>query len=196
MAVADDRTAALLGKLTKAEGVALDDESVTPIGEENVFWARLSASDGSGLGLKRFGAFNPQTVNAVAPDGNEGLLVAGEFSGTLEFGGEPRTSAGGRDGYVARLNAEGQELWLQPLGGIGFQAATGVAVATVQGGLIVVAGRFSGALRVGEYRVESAGGSDVFLACFDMNGMPLWLERFGDGFDQQARAVAMNSAAT
>ncbi len=53
VAVADDRTAALLGRLTKAEGVALDDESVTPIGEENVFWARLSASDGSGLGLKR-----------------------------------------------------------------------------------------------------------------------------------------------
>ncbi|WP_437746083.1 SBBP repeat-containing protein [Sorangium sp. So ce302] len=190
VAVADDRTAALLGRLTKAEDVALDDESVTPIGEENVFWARLSASDGSGLGLKRFGAFDPQTVNALVPDGNEGLLVAGEFSGTLEFGGEPRTSAGGRDGYVARLDAEGQELWLQPLGGIGFQAATSVAATAM--GRLVVAGRFSGALHVGEDRLESAGGSDVFLASFDDNGAPLWSERFGDGFDQQARAVAMD----
>ncbi|WP_437986124.1 hypothetical protein [Sorangium sp. So ce117] len=190
VAVADDRTAALLGRLTKAEDVALDDESVTPIGEENVFWARLSASDGSGLGLKRFGAFDPQTVNALVPDGNEGLLVAGEFSGTLEFGGEPRTSAGGRDGYVARLDAEGKELWLQPLGGIGFQAATSVAAAPER---LVVAGRFSGALHVGKERLESAGGSDVFLASFNDEGVLLWSERFGDGFDQQARAVATDA---
>ncbi|WP_437299684.1 SBBP repeat-containing protein [Sorangium sp. So ce426] len=190
VAVADDRTAALLGRLTKAEDVALDDESVTPIGEENVFWARLSASDGSGLGLKRFGAFDPQTVNALVPDGNEGLLVAGEFSGTLEFGGEPRTSAGGRDGYVARLDAAGQELWLQPLGGIGFQAATSVAAAPDR---LVVAGRFSGALHVGKNRLESAGGSDVFLASFNDDGVLLWSQRFGDGFDQQARAVAMDA---
>ncbi|WP_437717614.1 hypothetical protein WMF45_15125 [Sorangium sp. So ce448] len=191
VAVFDDRTAALVGRLTKAEDVALDDESVTPIGEENVFWARLAASDGSGLGLKRFGAFDPQTVNALVPDGNEGLLVAGEFSGTLEFGGEPRTSAGGRDGYVARLDAEGQELWLQPLGGIGFQAATSVGATAA--GLLAVAGRFSGALHVGKDRLESAGGSDVFLASFNNDGVPLWSKRFGDGFDQQARAVAMDA---
>ncbi|AUX31193.1 hypothetical protein SOCE836_033210 [Sorangium cellulosum] len=190
VAVADDRSAALLGRLTAAEGVALDDERVTPIGVENVFWARLSASDGAGLGLKRFGAFDPQIVNAVATDGNEGLLLAGEFSGKLEFGGAPRTSAGGRDGYVARLDAEGRELWLQPLGGIGFQAATGVAA--IAAGRLVVAGRFSGALSVGKDRLQSAGGNDVFVASFDADGTPLWSERFGDGFDQQARAVAMD----
>ncbi|WP_437649731.1 hypothetical protein [Sorangium sp. So ce362] len=190
VAVADDRSAALLGRLTAAEGVALDDERVTPIGVENVFWARLAASDGAGLGLKRFGAFDPQIVNGLATDGNEGLLVAGEFSGKLEFGGAPRTSAGGRDGYVARLDAEGRELWLQPLGGIGFQAATGVAASAT--GRIVVAGRFSGALSLGKDRLQSAGGSDVFVASLEADGTPLWSERFGDGFDQQARAVAMD----
>ncbi|WP_437626037.1 hypothetical protein [Sorangium sp. So ce1151] len=190
VAVADDRTAALLGRLTEAESVALDGRSVSPIGAENVFWARLAANDGAGLDLKRFGAFDPQIVNALATDGNEGLLVAGEFSGTLEFGGEPRTSAGGRDGYIARLDAEGRELWLQPLGGLGFQAATSVAASAT--GRIVVAGRFSGALVIGKDRLESAGGSDVFVASFDADGTPLWSKRFGDGFDQQPRAVAMD----
>lgn len=190
VAVADDRTAALLGRLTRDEGVALDDRSVTPIGAENVFWARLAANDGAGLDLKRFGAFDPQIVNAIATDEDEGVLVAGEFSGTLEFGGAPRTSAGGRDGYVARLDAEGRELWLQTLGGRGFQAATGVAAAAT--GRVVVVGRFTGALTIGGERLESAGGSDVFVASFDADGRPLWSRRFGDGFDQQARAVAMD----
>ncbi|MGK3994969.1 SBBP repeat-containing protein [Sorangium sp. So ce1024] len=190
VAVADDRTAALLGRLTRDEGVALDDRSVTPIGAENVFWARLAANDGAGLDLKRFGAFDPQIVNAIATDEDEGVLVAGEFSGTLEFGGAPRTSAGGRDGYVARLDAEGRELWLQTLGGRGFQAATGVAAAAT--GRVVVVGRFTGALTIGDERLESAGGSDVFVASFDADGRPLWSRRFGDGFDQQARAVAMD----
>ncbi|WP_437639262.1 SBBP repeat-containing protein [Sorangium sp. So ce854] len=190
VAVADDRTAALLGRLTEDEGVALDDRSVTPIGAENVFWARLAANDGAGLDLKRFGAFDPQIVNAIATDEDEGVLVAGEFSGTLEFGGAPRTSAGGRDGYVARLDAEGRELWLQPLGGRGFQAATGVAASAT--GRVVVVGRFTGALTIGDDRLESAGGSDVFVASFDADGTPLWSRRFGDGFDQQARAVALD----
>ncbi|AUX21890.1 hypothetical protein SOCEGT47_023860 [Sorangium cellulosum] len=186
VAVAGDGTAALLGRLTGS--VALDDESVEPVGVENVFWARLAPDDGAALGLKRFGAFDPQIVNALATDVNGDLLVAGEFSGTLDLGGEQRTSTGGRDGYVARLDPEGRAQWLAPLGGPGLQAAMGVAASA--DGRIVVAGRFSGALRVGAERLESAGGSDVFVASFDPAGGLLWARRFGDGFDQQARAVA------
>ncbi|AUX41599.1 hypothetical protein SOCE26_030200 [Sorangium cellulosum] len=190
VAVASDGSAALVGRLTKAERVALDDDVVDSVGAENVFFARLAESDGSGLGLRRFGAFDPQIVNAIARDPEGHLLVAGEFSGTLEFGGAPRTSLGGRDGYVARLDDEGQELWVQPLGGKGPQAATGVAAS--EDGQIVVAGRFSGAMAIGSDRLESDGGSDVFVASFDEAGNPLWSRRFGDGFDQQARAVALD----
>ncbi|WP_437707275.1 hypothetical protein WMF45_26435 [Sorangium sp. So ce448] len=189
VAVAGDGAAALLGRL--AGDVKLDEERVSAIGGDNVFLARVAGSDGAGLGLRRFGAFDPQIVNALAADGNGDLLVAGEFSGTLEFGGAPRTSTGGRDGYLVRLDAEGHEAWLQPLGGMGYQAGTSVAAGV--NGRVVAAGRFSGTLAIGAVTYTSAGGNDVFAASFDAEGALLWSERFGDGFDQRARAVAVDA---
>ncbi|WP_437601928.1 hypothetical protein WMF28_09975 [Sorangium sp. So ce590] len=189
VAVAGDGAAVLLGKL--AGEVRLGAEQVSAVGGENVFLARVAGSDGAGLGLRRFGAFDPQVVNALVADVNGDLLVAGEFSGTLEFGGAPRTSAGGRDGYLVRLDPEGQESWLLPLGGIGYQAGT--AAASGEDGRVVVAGRFSGTLALGATAHVSAGGSDVFAASFDASGALLWSRQFGDGFDQRARAVAVDA---
>ncbi|WP_437972239.1 hypothetical protein WMF04_24370 [Sorangium sp. So ce260] len=189
VAVAGDGAAVLLGKL--AGQVKLDKDLVSAIGGENVYLARVAGSDGAGLGLRRFGAFDPQVVNALAADLNGDLLVAGEFSGTLEFGGAPRTSAGGRDGYLVRLDPEGRESWLVPLGGIGYQAGT--SAASGKDGRVVVAGRFSGTLELGATAHASAGGSDVFAASFDASGALLWSRQFGDGFDQRARAVAVDA---
>lgn len=189
VAVAGDGAAVLLGRL--AGSVKLDDALVSAIGVENVFWARVAGDDGAGLGLRRFGAFDPQIVNALVADVNGDLLVAGEFSGTLEFGGTPRTSAGGRDGYLVRLDPEGHEVWLQPLGGVGFQAGTCAASGT--DGRVVATGRFSGTLAIGAATLRSAGGNDVFVASFDAAGALLWSKRFGDGFDQRSRAVAVDA---
>jgi hypothetical protein len=190
VAVAGDGSAVLLGKLTSR--LAIDGMSVSPLGAENVFWARLASGDGRGIGLKRFGAFDPQIANALATDVNGDLLVAGEFSGKVEFGGEQLESTGGRDGYFARLATEGEEIWLKPLGGVGFQA--GASAAGSADGGTVVAGRFSGSLVIDSTVLKSAGNSDVFVASFDAAGALLGASRFGDGFEQRSGALAVDAA--
>ena len=54
------------------------------------------------------------------------LIVGGSFAGTLRIGERVIASAGGSDGFVARVH-EGQPVWLVRVGGAGADAVQGVA---------------------------------------------------------------------
>ena len=59
-----------------------------------------------------------------------GVLVGGAFAGTLRIGDRVVTSAGGVDGFWARLDGAGHLVALARMGGDGFDAVTGVAALT------------------------------------------------------------------
>lgn len=52
---------------------------------------------------RRFGDGADQAARAVAPDPKGGTWLAGGFAGTMEFDGKPVTSAGGVDGFLAKI---------------------------------------------------------------------------------------------
>jgi hypothetical protein len=73
--------------------------------------------------------------------------LAGIYQGTADFDPGPgtrnRTSNGGYDMYVVKLNADGTFAWVDVAGSGGYDSADGLRVGT--DGRIHVAGRFSGA---------------------------------------------------
>jgi hypothetical protein len=58
---------------------------------------------GSPLWSKRFGGASSDQALGVAVEGNGSVAVTGVFSGTVDFGGGPLTSAGGSDIFLLRL---------------------------------------------------------------------------------------------
>jgi hypothetical protein len=96
---------------------------------------------------------------AAATDGS--IAVAGSFSGALTVGTRELAPAGGYDGVVLRLRADGQPVWSRAIGGSGDDAATGVAFRP-DGGVAAV-GWFQGRVLFGGARVDSFGGRDLFL---------------------------------
>jgi len=156
-------------------------------GSDDVFIAWLDAA-GEVTNALRLGDANPQEVHAIAPTGDSGVLLAGAMSGALDLGSQTLTSAGGRDGYVAKLGAEGETGWGWRFGDAGYQAATSVTVDVA--GNVFVAGLFSGAAAWGGEPVESRGGYDVLLAKLGPDGTPLWARGFGDARDQRAWGIA------
>jgi hypothetical protein len=105
---------------------------------------------------------------AVAPDGQ--ILVAGTFTGDLDFGGGPRTSVGGWDGFVASFLADGSPLWDHVYGGPGDDWAR--TVATDRMGGIHVVGQFTGEVDFGRGTRSSRGGIDAFVVSYDVAGIP------------------------
>lgn len=144
------------------------------------------------LWSKRFGDAAEQLANGITADSSGNVLVVGNFTGTMDFGGGPLVSAGGNDVFVVKLNASGSHVWSKRFGDSDQQIARGVAVDSA--GNVFVTGIFSTTIDFGAGLLTSAGANDVFLAKLDPSGGPLWSKRFGGASNQDTRSIAVDSA--
>jgi hypothetical protein len=130
---------------------------------------------------------------AVTVDSADDVVIVGYFSGAITFGTSTLTSLGGDDIFIAKFDANGNHLWSDRFGDLQNQQAFGVALDSADN--ILITGMFRGAFAFGTNPIlYSAGGADVFLAKLDPNGNALWSHGFGDGVDDFAQRVAVDSS--
>ena len=151
-------------------------------GFDDVFLAKFN-SNGVHLWSKRFGNSSAQEILDVAVDPPGNVLIAGQFLGTLNFGGANLTALG-VDAFVAKFDPSGGHLWSKRFGSTLAQSAQ--AVATEAHGDVYLTGTFKNAVDFGGGALTSAGEDDVFLAKLDAAGNHLWSQRFGDAAAGQA----------
>lgn len=78
--------------------------------------------------------------------------------------------------FVARLNPAGETIWAKTIAASG--NAVGMSVETAPAGNIVVAGVYTGTIRLGSRSISSARGkADLFVASFTPRGELMWLNR-------------------
>lgn len=157
-------------------------------GERDVLLAKLDAHGlpawGKQLGLpgQSFGV----DVD-VARSGRILLLARGTAAAEGGSRGGPLPAAT-TSSYVAAFDPGGRPLWSRRLAGTGDVVAVGVKATSSN--RVVVGGSFTGTADLGTGPLDSAGGSDVFVAKLDAAGDPMWSARFGDGDEQVALGIA------
>lgn len=112
----------------------------------------------------------------IALDGT-GLYLGATFSDTIVVGGYKLTSQGGTDILLARYSAAGQLIWVRSDGGPKDDHPGGLALD--KSGNLHVIGTFSDTASIAGKPFTAVGNSDIFLACFDAQGTPLWAKAFG-----------------
>jgi hypothetical protein len=147
---------------------------------------------GSHLWSKSFGDGDTQSASTVSTDAAGNVIVAGDFYGTVDFGGGALTSAGSADVFVAKFGPDGTHLWSKGFGDGNAQFAR--AVATDASGNVIVAGFFAGAVDFGGGALTSAGREDVYVAKFDPDGTHLWSKSFNDDNAQYAAAARTDAS--
>lgn len=165
--------------------------SLTSAGQNDIFLVKLNAF-GNHLWSKRFGDADNQDVFSVAVDTAGNVFITGFIQGATDFGGGSLTSAGGRDIYLAKFDANGNHLWSRLFGDAAAQIGRGVA--TDSSGDVAMVGEFNGTVDLGSGALTSAGSSDLFLARYDSDGNCLWSRSFGDASDQRGRGVAIDAS--
>ena len=132
-------------------------------------------------------------VTGMAALGND-IVVGGSFAGTLRIADKVVSSAGGSDGFVARLSQDGKLVWLVRLGGGGADAVQGVATSESR---IAIAGTFTaGADLLGEPLAaydERLPYADAFAAELDDKGTRRWSKTFGGKGDESVAGVAIDA---
>ena len=160
------------------------------------FGQTVQADDPVHMWSKRFGEIGGanQVVTDVALDASDNIVFAGYFEGVVDFGGGPLVSAGESDIFVAKFDRFGSHVWSGRFGDTMEQPSGGLDVTVDSDGNVILAGAFEGAVDFDGGRLESGGGSDVFIAKFDPVGSHLWSACFGDSVHQYGTAVACDSS--
>lgn len=136
-------------------------------------------------------AFNSTMFTSVtiATDASGNVLLAGAFTGSINFGGDELVAEGDYDVFVAKFTHEGTHLWSRRFGDASMQIATKLSADPA--GNIYIVGEFNGELDFGMGVLTSAGETDIFVAKFDSNGGLAWGKRFGDGAVQRPESVVV-----
>ncbi len=132
-------------------------------------------------------------VSSVAAIGND-ILVGGAFGGTLRIGAKVVSSAGGSDGFLARVTAAGQLAWIVRLGGAGADAVQGVAATATR---IAIAGTVTSGAELHGAALPAIDDrlpyGDAFVAELDANGARTWSATFGSRADDAVAGVAIDA---
>jgi hypothetical protein len=143
---------------------------------------------GAPLWSRSFGDDSRQSAQRVAVDAEGNVLIAGHFRGSVDFGGGPLVSAGARDAFIAKLDADGNHVWSKRFGDAQDQIGRGVAAD--RDGNVFVAGTLWGSAKFGGGVITSAGWDDIFITKLDKDGEHLWAKAFGDQETQEAWDLA------
>jgi hypothetical protein len=141
-------------------------------------------STGTTRWFQQFGTNKDEEALAIGKDSNPRFFPVGYTQGDMPG----YTNLGSLDAWVARYSANGAQSWIRQFGTVNLDQALGVAARASSGVSSVVGttqGAFSG--------YSNAGGLDVFLAGFALNGTQNFVRQDGTSGADYATAVAVDS---
>jgi hypothetical protein len=142
-------------------------------GAADIFIAKLD-NNGDHLWSYRFGGERSDTGFSVATGERGSVFLTGEFQQTVRFGGEPLTSAGYDDIFVAKFDLNGHHNWSERFGDPDGEGGWAISVDRMGG--VFLTGVFEGEVDFGGGPLTSVGDRDVFITKFadaDMLSLPL-----------------------
>lgn len=156
-----------------------------------IFVVKLDAN-GNHVWSKGITAFNNLQLADIAVDPSGGVLLAGNFTGAVDFGGGPLTSEGDNDIFFVKLGAGGAHAFSKRFGKVLTYPRT-AGVAADGDGNLYLAGSFNDTLDLGGGGMVSMGTDDIFWAKFTNAGAFMESRSFGDSASQSLSAMAVDT---
>jgi hypothetical protein len=157
------------------------------LGANDVFIIKLSTS-GNLIWAKSFGGLNNEYCYASTSDNLGNIYLTGSFKGNVDFDPGLNTAmlssvnASNSDIYLSKLDALGNFIWAQRMGGYGNDLANSIKIN--QSGNIFLTGYFSGSAgfdpTINSVNLVSLGSVDAFILKYNQNTMmlPLSIKHF------------------
>jgi hypothetical protein len=153
-----------------AESASFGSTTLTSSGGEDIFVAKLDSS-GNWLWVKQAGGNNWDVGFGIATDSSGNSYITGLFAEFASFGSTTLTSSGQDDIFVAKLDNNGNWLWVKQAGGI--SSDEGFAITTDSSENSYVTGYYQGTASFGSIELTSSGGNDIFIAKLGAEEPPL-----------------------
>jgi uncharacterized delta-60 repeat protein len=161
---------------------------LTSAGDTDIFIARYNL-DGTLAWAKRAGGGWYDEGHGITVLSDNSTVVTGWFQNSATFGsGEPNETVlysagmGDTDIFIARYNPDGTLAWAKRAGGPSLD--WGYGITALSDNSTVVTGNFCewgtfGPGELNETFLTSAGGNDIFIACYNPDGTLAWASSAG-----------------
>ncbi len=166
--------------------------TLTSSGDFDIFVAKLN-SNGNWLWAKQAGGTDNDFGNGIAVDANGNSYITGDFVESATFGTTTLTSSEYDDIFVAKLDINGNWLWVKQAGGTYpdyFYGNYGIAIDA--NGNSYVTGNFAESATFGTTTLTSSGDYDIFVAKMDINGNWLWAKQAGGTSDDYCSSITVD----
>lgn len=150
--------------------------TITSIGGSDIYAAKCDP-DGNWLWAVRAGSSSSDYGWDIDVDSSGNVYLTGYFKNTADFGSSSLTSYGGSDIYAAKLDSNGNWLWVVQAGGTGDDMGYGIGVDN--NGDTLITGKFMGTATFGATTLTSLGFSETYVAKLDADGAWLWALKAG-----------------
>ncbi|WP_090373258.1 SBBP repeat-containing protein [Dyadobacter sp. SG02] len=172
--------------------------NVTSAGGWDAFVVKLDRF-GNYIWGKKFGSTSTDTGHGIFVDPSGNVFTTGYITGTVDMNpgaavNNLATNAGSPDGYILKLDTNGNYVWAQRMGGPGTEYSFNVK--TDPTGNVIVTGfiNVGGPATFGGLSVTSAGGNDAFVAKLSAAGVYQWVRRLGGAGDDMAWGLDIDAA--
>ena len=176
---------------TFKDNAAFGDSILTSRGGSDIFVAKLD-NNGNWLWAVPAGGSGGDLGSGIATDSAGNSYITASASGTVYFGANQFSGLGSVDIYAAKLDADGNWLWIRQAGGTGPDHSGGIAVSPC-GSRVVLTGDFYSTAAFGASSLVSSGGNDIFTAGLDADGNWLWVKQAGGPWEDYGTGVAMDA---
>jgi hypothetical protein len=148
-------------------GPGVSNLTSTPADSRNNYVAKYDAG-GNLLSAQPFGGeAAPWNKRPIVFDASGNMVIAGTFTGAVEFGSTTLTSQGLDDVFVAKFDSSGNVLWARRFGDIQAESVGGLALDS------------AGNVLVGASNLNSDALADALILRLDTSGNELWTWRVG-----------------
>ncbi|RJX19731.1 MAG: hypothetical protein C4563_07445 [Desulfobulbus sp.] len=172
--------------------------SSASVNVEDIFISKLD-NNGTFVWAKTIGGTSADVGLGISLYSTGNVYLTGWFQGTVDFGAEQLTSAGGsRDIYVSKLDSSGNFLWSRAMGGISEDIGQAVAVDSM--GNVLSTGWFIGTADfdpgagIVNLVTDPLSASDIFVSKLDGDGNFLWARAMGGLAADVGYGIAVDGA--
>jgi len=155
--------------------VTVADSMLACSGLFNSFVAKLDANGKLQWLARNVGRYGT-TVWSIATDAEGNSYITGNGTQDVEFG-KYRVDCGLINIFVAKLDSNGNWLWVRKADSKDYQFATCVSLDNA--GNPVITGNFSGKTRLGSFKLQKSGDWDMLVASLSKKGKWLWAIQAG-----------------
>ena len=187
------------GLVTEAAPAVLDSVD----GTQDAYLVKYDA-DGKAKWAARVGGTGAEIGYSIYNDPSNNVYLTGEFGGAaVSFYNADGTyfnqvlNSGNLDAFVVKYNSNGVAQWCTRIAGTG--ADSGIAIVCDSSSNVYVTGSYTGTVTIFNFdktafgTLSNSGGTDIFVAKYDTNGMAQWATRISTANTDVGRGIAVDT---